>query len=212
MESNLKKCTRCKKNYDLEHYTKGDKILKYCLKCRNVSKKSRNKTKCIHGRRKSVCKDCCGDGICIHSRQKYQCIDCGGVGICIHNIYKRRCVVCGGSSICIHDKRKYDCKICGDTIHLTIKLMIHHSKQKDKKLNLFDELNFVNYDYLKNLIIESNDRCCYCSCELQYIHYNHSLATIERLNNNLGHIIGNCKIACKKCNCTKVGSTINPQL
>jgi len=211
MES-IRKCTACKNNYELEQYIKGDKILKQCLKCRNIKKKCRNKTKCIHNIRKSSCKECGGSSICQHNKHKSQCKECGGSAICIHNKFKPDCSQCGGSSICHHNKQKNGCKLCRDPIHLTIRNMINHSRTKDKKLNIYDELNFVNYDYLKNLILESNDRCCYCQCELQYIHFNHSLATIERLNNNIGHNIGNCKIACKNCNCTKVGSTINPQL
>jgi len=194
MESNLKKCTSCKKNYDLEHYQKGNRILKLCLNCRNIAKKSKIKTKCIHGRIKYQCKECSGLGFCIHNKRKSQCRDCDGCGFCPHN------------------NHKYDCKECNNPVDITIKRMINKSRKTDIKYNKYDELNFVNYDFLKNLILESNDRCLYCQCELQYIHFNNSLATIERLNNNLGHTIGNCKIACKKCNISKVGSTINPQL
>jgi len=229
MESNLKKCSRCKKNYDLEHYTKGTKILKKCLKCRNSHEKSRIKNKCPHGIVKYYCKICGGGGVCIHSKIKAECVDCGGSGVCHHNKLKSQCVDCGGSricphrrqksncvdcggsSICPHNKIKNNCKLCSDPINLTIKKMIYHSKENDKKKNRYNPINFVNYNYLKNLISESNDRCCYCSCELQYIHFNHSLATLERLNNNVGHNIGNCAIACHRCNVSKVGNTINPQ-
>jgi hypothetical protein len=37
---------------------------------------------CVHGRRKSQCKDC-GTGYCKHKRQKYRCRDCG-TGYCPH--------------------------------------------------------------------------------------------------------------------------------
>ena len=37
---------------------------------------------CVHGRRKTQCKDC-GTGYCKHKRQKYQCRDCG-TGHCPH--------------------------------------------------------------------------------------------------------------------------------
>jgi hypothetical protein len=37
---------------------------------------------CVHGRRKTQCKDC-GTGYCKHKRQKYQCKDCG-TGHCPH--------------------------------------------------------------------------------------------------------------------------------
>jgi len=247
MESNLKKCSRCKKNYDLEHYTKGTKILKRCITCRNAGIKNQIKNKCIHGKRKArcsecggsdicqhnrdkhrcrdcggsdicqhnrekySCRDCGGTGICHHNKSKSQCRDCGGSAICIHNKFKTNCRDCGGSAICIHNKFKPECKECKNPIHITIKRMIYSSKANDIKYNRYDELNYVNYDYLKNLILESNDRCCYCQCEIQYKYYTDNLGTIERLNNNIGHNIGNCKIACRKCNYSKIGSTINPQ-
>ena len=40
---------------------------------------------------------------------------------------------------------------------------------------------------------------------LQYIEYNETLATIERLDNNIGHIKSNCVIACKDCNISGIG-------
>jgi len=174
--------------------------------------KSRIKNKCIHDKRKDYCKLCGGGSLCLHNKVQYTCKECNGLGICIHNKLKAQCVDCGGSKICQHNIRRDNCKLCKNPIDITIKSMIIHSKSTDKKLNIYDELNFVDYDYLKNLILESNDRCCYCSCELQYTYYNHSLATIERLNNNIGHIKSNCAIACKNCNLTKVGSNINPQI
>ena len=169
MESNLKKCSKCKKNYDLEHYTKGDKILKSCLKCRNNVKKSRIKNKCRH------------------NKIKYVCIDCRG------------------SSICIHSKEKSHCKLCNNPIDITIKYMISNSKKKDKKKNRYNETEFVDYQYLFNLIDISNDICYYCDCLLQYTNYSRNLATIERLDNVIGHTKNNVVIACRTCNLSNIG-------
>ena len=49
---------------------------------------------CVHGRRKTQCKDC-GTGYCKHKRQKYQCKDCG-TGYCLHGhrLDRRNCTVC----------------------------------------------------------------------------------------------------------------------
>ena len=166
----IRKCTSCKKNYDLEHYTKGNRILNQCLKCRNVAKKSMNKTKCIHG------------------RIKYSCIDCGGGGICLHN------------------KHKSNCKKCNNPVDITIKYMIKNSKKHDIKKNRYNESEFVDYQYLFNLIDIFNDQCFYCDCHLQYTNFTNNLATIERINNELGHIKSNVLISCYKCNVSKVGS------
>ena len=225
----IKKCSSCKKNYKLVDFRKEDKIFKQCIKCRNMKNKSKIKNMCIHNKEKYVCKDCGGGGICIHNRRNYECIDCNGGGVCIHNKLKSQCVDCGGSricqhnkqrsccmdcggsSICQHNRQKHNCKLCGDPIDITIKNMINHSKRTDKLLNIFDETNFVDYPFLKNLIDNSNDKCFYCYCNIQYTYYNHTLGTIERLNNSIGHIKSNCVIACKNCNLTRVGSRTNPQ-
>ena len=239
MES-FRKCTQCKKNKQLEHYTKGNKILKLCLKCRNIGNKCRNKAKCIHGKQKSQCKHC-GVGFCVHDKRKTQCVDCGGVSICVHGKRKSTCHECGGSSICPHDKikaqcidcggvnvcihgkfkpqcrecdgcsfcphklRKTQCKSCRDPIHITILNMIQSSKQTDKKKNRYDESEFVDYQYLFNLIDISNDECFYCECKLQYIEFANNMATIERLDNDIGHNKKNIVIACRSCNYSNIG-------
>ena len=121
-----------------------------------------------------------------HNRRKYQCKDCGGVSICEHN------------------KRKSTCKECGDPIDITIKHMIRGSKKYDKKKKKYDETHFIDYPFIQNLISESNG-CFYCHCDLQYTYYTNNLATIERINNELGHIKSNCVIACRTCNLSRVG-------
>ena len=200
------KCSNCNKEYKLGDFRSGCKILKTCIKCRDIEKKSYDKMKCEHGRRKDQCKVCCGVGICIHNRLKHRCKDCGGVSICIHNRLKHRCKDCDGVSICHHNRIKLVCKLCNDPIDITIKNMIHQSRSKDKKINKYDKPNFIDYPFIQHLISESNDKCYYCSCELQYTYYTNNLATIERLDNSLGHIKSNCVIACRTCNYSRVGS------
>ena len=34
--------------------------------------------KCVHGRRRSYCKECGGASICEHGRRRSQCKECGG--------------------------------------------------------------------------------------------------------------------------------------
>jgi len=85
--------------------------------------------------------------------------------------------------------------------------MIGCSKHSDKKCNRYDEINFIDYEYLKNLI-DNNDSCYYCNRQLQYIYYKDNLATIERLNNTIGHSKDNSVLACKKCNNTRVGDRL----
>ena len=128
---------------------------------------------------------------------------------CIHNREKRSCKECKGNRICIHNKHKCGCKLCGDEIKITIKYMINGSKTTDKNLNLYDPVNFIDKCFVKNLIEDCENKCYYCNCELQYIINQSNLASIERLNNSLGHIKSNCVISCLKCNISKVGNKLN---
>ena len=128
---------------------------------------------------------------------------------CIHKKNKHRCVECDGHDICIHKKRKEYCKICGDEMKITIKTMLVCSKNSDKKYNRYDVVNFIDKCFVKNLIEDCNDKCYYCKCDLQYIIRQSNLATIERIDNKIGHIKSNCVISCYHCNCSLAGNKIN---
>ena len=136
MESELKKCGKCKGNMLLKFFsknTKTDIYFKTCDKCQERNKQYRNRYQCVH------------------NKQKY------------------KCRACGGSEICIHNKRKDVCKDCSCPLKITIMNWIHHSKEKDKKTNRFDILNFIDKDFCK-LLIEEYPKCYYTDCqiELQY--------------------------------------------
>ncbi len=226
------KCNRCKTyRYPKQFVNDKGRGMKTCDICRNKAKILRNNYKCEHGkskyhcneddctnsyvcehgRRKTTCKEgnCKGSEICIHGRMKSTCKegDCKGSQICIHGRIKIRCIEgdCKGSQICIHRIRKSECKQCSNPIKITIKSWIHHSKQSDKKYNRLDLIDLIDTEFCQNLI-EEYPNCNYCQIELQYTTYQDNLATIERINNSLGHIKSNCVIACKKCNISKVGS------
>jgi len=87
--------------------------------------------------------------------------------------------------------------------------MINNSKQSDKKHNRYDPVNMVDKCFLKN-IIEDYPTCYYedCKVELQYLEYGPTLGTIERLDNNLGHIKSNCVICCFRCNILKKSNKV----
>jgi hypothetical protein len=156
---------------------------------------------CEHNRRRSKCKECGGASICEHGRQRNTCKECGGSQICNHNRLRNQCKECGGASICNHNRIRNQCKECSDPIKLTIKNMICGAKANDKKYNRYDAVNFVDYCFVENLL--DDYKCCYyedCKKELQIMKYNNSLATLERINNNIGHIKSNCVICCLECN------------
>jgi len=169
----MKKCSRCKKEKNIDNFLKGNKELKMCIRCREISRKSKMKNKCEHGRQQGRCKDCGGVGLCFHKRQKDQC------------------------------------KICNNEKKITIQQMIRGSKQKDKKYNIYNQTEFIDKCFVKNLIDDCENKCYYCKCELQFITFQGNLATIERLDNSIGHTKGNCVIACRTCNYSRVGDKVN---
>ena len=120
---------------------------------------------------------------------------------CPHDRRKSTCKDCGGSSICVHNRRKSECKECCDPIPVTIQLWLRNSRGADKKSHRFDPDNFIDTDFLRGLT--EDYQCCYykdCKVKLQYVDYQDDLCTIERINNNVGHIKSNCVLACFRCN------------
>ena len=74
--------------------------------------KKRQRKKCIHGKRKTYCKECGGSAFCTHGNWKSICKECGGSALCTHGKRKSYCKECGGSAFCTHGKRKNRCKTC----------------------------------------------------------------------------------------------------
>ena len=223
-EVQRKKCNRCKVNMTVDKFKKkrDDSYQKICIECNSKAVKYANENKCEHNRIRSQCKDCGGASFCEHGKRKTQCIECGGSQICEHNRIRStckdcggslfcehgerrtRCKDCGGRDICEHDKQISQCKECKDPIKITIRNWLNHSKQSDKKYNRFDIVNFIDKCFCENLI-EEYPNCYYCSVELQYKIYQDDLATIERIDNKVGHVKSNCVIACRTCNLGRVG-------
>jgi len=167
------------------------KIVHKCSSCKKDYKLGDFKRGC------SILKTCINCRVC-HNLSKKR-------NMCIHNKEKCSCRICGGSVFCPHDIQKSKCKKCSDPVKITILNMIKNSKRSDKVKNRFDELNYIDYSFVKNLVDNCNNQCYYCSCELQYINYANNLATIERLDNDIGHIKSNCVIACRYCNTIQIG-------
>ncbi len=90
---------------------------------------------------------------------------------CEHKRQRNNCIDCGGSSICEHQRQRGDCKICNEPIQITIKNMIKSAKQSDKKYNRYDQTKFIDYCFVENMIDDSENKCHYCKCELQYQEY-----------------------------------------
>jgi hypothetical protein len=85
--------------------------------------------------------------------------------------------------------------------------MIKNAKKEDIKHNRYDANNNIDFCFLE-LLSEEYKNCYWedCKVELQYIDYADDLATIERLDNSIGHIKSNCVLACMKCNKSRKSS------
>ena len=204
MEPQRQKFIRCKMNMTMDKFKQKrddsyQKTCDVCLEMRNVSAK---KHQCVHHRKRCECKECGGGvSICEHNNLRNHCKECDGISICEHSIQRSHCKLCGGGHICEHNKKRSGCKLCSDPLKITIKNMLSASKKRDKKNDIYDFVNFVDHSFLENLL-DDYSHCCYpdCNKELQIIHYRDDLATIERLDNSIGHIKSNCVICCFKCN------------
>ena len=147
--------------------------------------------------------------LCEHGKYKYQCKECVGSQICPHSKRKSRCKECEGSQVCPHKRIKRTCKKCSDPIKVNIEQWIFNSRQYDKMNNIYDADRFIDRCFLKGLI-EDYKQCYYRDCEvnLQYTEYQDDLATIERLDNSIGHIKSNCVLCCLKCNLSKKSNNL----
>ena len=120
--------------------------------------------------------------------------------LCPHGVQRYFCKTCTGGQICKHEIQKSFCKSCTDPIKVVIMRWIGNCKEADKKYNRYDADRFIDKCFLKGLIEDSRNRCRYCEKKIQYTKYTDDLATIERLDNRIGHIKSNCVITCRSCN------------
>jgi hypothetical protein len=114
-EKKTKYCKCCKCTLLTEKYFRINRKGEYnktCNTCLERRRKSTNKNKCEHGKRRARCKDCGGGSICEHNRDRSRCKDCGGGSICEHKRRRSSCKPCGGSQICEHNRLRSNCKEC----------------------------------------------------------------------------------------------------
>jgi len=84
-----------------------------------------------------------------------------------------------------------------------LKHKISSYKQQDILKNRFNKDNFTNFNDVIDLLNKSSLKCYYCKKDI-FILYKQvkemSQWTLDRIDNNLGHNIGNLVISCLKCN------------
>ena len=90
-----------------------------------------------------------------------------------------------------------------EEIRRQINYKINSYKGQDVKKGLLLETDFVNYEYVLNLLIEKQLKCFYCLEDVlllyNYVRENKQW-TLERIDNKIGHNRGNVEIACLQCN------------
>ena len=105
----------------------------------------------------------------------------------LNNLYSNSIKKCEYSSIFINN----------------LKHKLSSYKQQDILKRKLDATHFVSLENIIFLLYEANLMCCYCHNEV-YILYKQvremSQWTLDRIDNNLGHNVGNLVIACLSCN------------
>ena len=85
------------------------------------------------------------------------------------------------------------------------KIAVSHSKHSDIKHNRYTEAvkrDYITAQFLIDTFNEQNGLCYYCCRQMDFKTepYADHLATVERLDNFIGHTKSNCVVACLKCN------------
>jgi hypothetical protein len=141
---------------------------------------------------------------CEHGREKRNCVTCDGGNICIHKRQRQTCIPCNGSSTCIHQRQRLCCKECQNPLDITISRMVRSSRSSDRAKNRYDANNHIDTCFISGLF--EDFECCYwsdCKVVMQHKEYRDDLATIERIDNSIGHIKSNCVLACLNCNLSR---------
>jgi hypothetical protein len=89
------------------------------------------------------------------------------------------------------------------TFDESITLKINGYKQQDILKKRYDEKNFINFDFVKNLLKVSDFKCFYCQnmvLMMYDIKREMKQWSLDRKDNDLGHIQDNVIVSCLECN------------
>lgn len=132
--------------------------------------------------------------------------------ICECKKFSHNCKKHNSKNFCECGKYKWSCKIhhpFHSPLELTIRRMIGNSKRTDERLGIYDKDNFIDKKFIYKLVDKCRMKCYYCKCKMTAGNSCKTHMSIERLNNNIGHIKSNSVLACLNCNIRKVGNKPN---
>jgi hypothetical protein len=84
-----------------------------------------------------------------------------------------------------------------------IKTKIQSYKHQDTIKKMFNEKEFIDFEYVVNMLAESELKCHYCACEtylLYEIVREMKQWSLDRINNDKGHNRNNLVMSCLECN------------
>ena len=119
----------------------------------------------------------------------------------LHNINNNINNITDNDSITTTTKDKPDKYYKTVVSHLKSKISGY--KHQDVTKKMFNETQFTTLSDVVTLLYEGKSQCCYCHSNV-YILYElvreNKQWSLDRIDNNLGHNIGNLVIACLECN------------
>jgi hypothetical protein len=109
-------------------------------------------------------------------------------------------------NICHHDISYNSLEVTPEKITFLkneIQRKIHGYRSQDIKKNKYDTLSFIYLQYVLEKIVERELNCFYCQgpVKIWYEIARDPLQwTLERIDNKIGHNVGNVEISCLQCN------------
>jgi len=95
-------------------------------------------------------------------------------------------------------------------LHTKILDKIASHRSYDKKNNMYDETEFINFEDIFMKLCRHKGKCYYCSQNLKilnYRRYQSNQMSIDRLDSSIGHCKQNTVISCLHCNIKKGSKT-----
>jgi hypothetical protein len=90
-----------------------------------------------------------------------------------------------------------------DLVSRELRKKISSYKSQDRRKNIYNEDEFIDFEFVINLFKETQLKCYYCENQV-FVIYDNVLEskqwTVERIDNRLGHNKNNSVMACLECN------------